>query len=118
MTEPVMDHVAVRMPVWPFAELPDADRQLGTRKKSTGTMIGVGRSLTEAMFKAISDFPRIEQDSRLAKQDQLSDDELVQLLIHPHAGRLFTLLAALRRAQGPSWRYRAVGQGQILRHER
>ncbi len=97
VTEPVMDHVAVRMPVWPFAELPDADRQLGTRKKSTGTMIGVGRSLTEAMFKAISDFPRIEQDSRLAKQDQLSDDELVQLLIHPHAGRLFTLLAALRR---------------------
>lgn len=97
VTEPVMDHIAVRMPIWPFAELPNANRELGTRKKSVGTVIGVGRSLPEAMFKVISDFQHLEQDARFPDPNELSDDELIHLLVRPEAGRLFALIVALRR---------------------
>ena len=97
LVEPTMDHIAARVPLWGFHELPEADRQLATEKKSVGTAFGVGRSPIEAVFKAIEATYRKSTDARLHEQEKLSDDELVVKLVHPEAGRLFTLIEAMRR---------------------
>lgn len=97
LVEPTMDHIAARVPLWGFHEIPEADRQLATEKKSVGTVFGVGRSPIEAVFKAIEATHRMPTDTRLHEQQKLSDDELVVKLVHPEAGRLFTLIEALRR---------------------
>lgn len=97
LVEPTMDHIAARVPLWGFHELPEADRQLATEKKSVGTVFGVGRSPIEAVFKAIEATHRQSTDTRLHEQEKLSDDELVVKLVHPEAGRLFTLIEAMRR---------------------
>ncbi len=97
LVEPTMDHIAARVPLWGFHELPEADRQLATEKKSVGTAFGVGRSPIEAVFKAIEATHSKSTDARLHEQEKLSDDELVVKLVHPEAGRLFTLIEAMRR---------------------
>lgn len=97
LVEPTMDHIAARVPLCGFHELPEADRQLATEKKSVGTAFGVGRSPIEAVFKAIEATYRKSTDARLHEQEKLSDDELVVKLVHPEAGRLFTLIEAMRR---------------------
>ncbi|MGM9891748.1 ATP-grasp domain-containing protein [Limosilactobacillus sp.] len=97
LVEPTMDHIAARVPVWGFNAIPEADRQLITEKKSVGTVFGVGRSPIEAMFKAIESRYQEPADFHLRAQEKLTDDELVMKLVHPEAGRLFTLIEAMRR---------------------
>lgn len=97
LIEPTMDHIAARVPVWGFDEIPEASRLLGTEKKSVGTVFGVGRSTIEALFKAIESRYREPADFHLAAQKKLSDDELIVKLVHPEAGRLFVLIEAMDR---------------------
>lgn len=97
LVEPTMDHIAARVPVWGFDEIPEASRLLGTEKKSVGTVFGVGRSTIEALFKAIESRYREPADFHLAAQKKLSDDELIVKLVHPEAGRLFVLIEAMDR---------------------
>ncbi|HJA27896.1 MAG TPA: ATP-grasp domain-containing protein [Candidatus Limosilactobacillus intestinigallinarum] len=97
LVEPTMDHIAARVPVWGFTEIPEASRLLGTEKKSVGTVFGVGRSTIEALFKAIESRYREPADFHLAAQQKLSDDELIVKLVHPEAGRLFVLIEAMNR---------------------
>lgn len=97
LIEPVMDHIAARVPVWGFTPEEAQKQLLGTEKKSVGTVFGIGRSPAEALFKAIESRYHEPTSFYLQDQGQLSDDELVDRLIHPHAGRLFSLLEAMRR---------------------
>lgn len=97
LIEPSMDHIAVRVPMWGFDELPKASPLLGTEKRSIGTVFGVGRSPIEAIFKAIESRYHEPIDYHLAAQKQLSEDELIAKLVYPEAGRLFTLIEAMRR---------------------
>lgn len=97
VTEPVMDRTAVRMPTFPFQDLDNGALILNTQKKSIGSTIGVGRSLIEAICRALND-SAIGQEAKLAQAvSDLSDDQLDQLLIHPRGNRIFTLLEAIRR---------------------
>lgn len=100
LVEPTMDHIAARVPVWGFTEIPEASRLLGTEKKSVGTVFGVGRSTIEALFKAIESRYREPADFHLAAQKKLTDDELIVKLVHPEAGRLFVLIEAMNRGYG------------------
>lgn len=99
VTEPVMDRIAVRVPVWPSGILHGKNRLLSTQKKSLGSVIGIGRSLEAALCKAIS-FDHGE-DLRLQQEQELSEDELIDGLIHPQIGRLYLLMEALRRGYSP-----------------
>jgi carbamoyl-phosphate synthase large subunit len=45
--------VAVKMPVFSFGKLEGVDPALGPEMKSTGEVMGVGRSFAEAMYKAL-----------------------------------------------------------------
>ncbi|MCR4706789.1 MAG: carbamoyl-phosphate synthase large subunit [Clostridiales bacterium] len=47
-------YVAVKVPVFSFQKLIDANSILGPEMKSTGEVLGVGRSMAEALFKGLS----------------------------------------------------------------
>ena len=50
---PHADYVAVKVPVFSFEKLHDVDVHLGPEMKSTGEVLGLGRTFNEALFKAL-----------------------------------------------------------------
>lgn len=46
-------YVAVKVPVFSFAKLTDVDTQLGPEMKSTGEVLGIGKSFKEALYKGL-----------------------------------------------------------------
>lgn len=47
-------YVAVKVPVFSFEKLTDANSYLGPEMKSTGEVLGIGKTLNEALFKGIA----------------------------------------------------------------
>ncbi|MBQ4459509.1 MAG: diaminopimelate epimerase, partial [Clostridia bacterium] len=47
-------YVAVKVPVFSFEKLMDANSYLGPEMKSTGEVLGVGKNLNEALFKGLT----------------------------------------------------------------
>ena len=47
-------YVAVKVPVFSFEKLTDANSILGPEMKSTGEVLGLGRTLTEALYKGLT----------------------------------------------------------------
>ena len=46
-------YVAVKVPIFSFEKLTDLDTHLGPEMKSTGEVLGIGKSLDEALFKGL-----------------------------------------------------------------
>ena len=46
-------YVAVKVPVFSFEKLTDVDTHLGPEMKSTGEVLGLGRSMAEALYKGL-----------------------------------------------------------------
>jgi carbamoyl-phosphate synthase large subunit len=51
--EPTLDYVVVKVPRFAFEKFPGADATLGTQMKSVGEAMGIGRTFTEALSKAL-----------------------------------------------------------------
>ncbi len=92
ITEPVLDRTAIRIPVFANAELGISNHNLNTEKQSVGGVIGLGRSLVEALLKAMS-----ELHPNFYALENLGDEILDQFLIHPSPNRLLPVLEAIRR---------------------
>jgi carbamoyl-phosphate synthase large subunit len=101
MLEPTMDHVVIRFPVFPFGELEaqgyQLDHRLNTIQKSVGATIGVGRSVEEALEKAIRAAHFNNRAFSPTVMNALNDGEIIEQLIHPRDNRILVLLEALRR---------------------
>ncbi|MDR3321293.1 MAG: carbamoyl-phosphate synthase large subunit [Synergistaceae bacterium] len=50
---PPVSYTAVKVPVFSFEKLHGVDAQLGPEMKSTGEVLGIGKTLEEAMFKGL-----------------------------------------------------------------
>ncbi len=48
-----MPYVAVKVPVFSFEKLSDVDTQLGPEMKSTGEVLGIGKTIEEALYKGL-----------------------------------------------------------------
>ena len=57
--EPSIDYVVVKIPRWTFEKFPGADPRLGTKMKSVGEVMAIGRTFTEALQKG---FRSLEHD--------------------------------------------------------
>lgn len=99
--EPVMDHIVVKLPVFPFGDLDASNitvnRQLNSVQKSVGSALGFGRTFVEAMEKAIRSAHFNNRSFSPKYMADVSDDELIQQLIHPQDNRVLLLIEALRR---------------------
>src|SRR5258705_1739092 len=49
--EPTLDYCVVKIPRWAFEKFRDADPQLGTRMKSVGEVMAIGRTFPDALLK-------------------------------------------------------------------
>ncbi|MGH2688893.1 MAG: carbamoyl-phosphate synthase large subunit, partial [Actinomycetota bacterium] len=98
--EPSIDYVVVKVPRWTFEKFPDADPVLGTRMKSVGEAMAIGRTFPEALQKALRSLETGRQglgaDGSTAALDALSPDVLRERLTEPREDRLFVLDRALR----------------------
>ncbi len=50
---PYSPYVAVKVPVFSFEKLNDVNSQLGPEMKSTGEVLGIGKTIEEALFKGL-----------------------------------------------------------------
>jgi carbamoyl-phosphate synthase large subunit len=51
--EPTLDYVVVKVPRFAFEKFPGAETALGTQMKSVGEAMGIGRTFTAALLKAL-----------------------------------------------------------------
>ncbi|AMV62123.1 carbamoyl-phosphate synthase large subunit [Pediococcus damnosus] len=98
LIEPTLDHIAVRFPTFSFASFANANQELNTRMKSTGSVIAFGRSTEEALLKAIRSVDSTTTSEQAAlDESRLNEGQLINVLVHPTAGEMFYLLEAIRR---------------------
>lgn len=99
MFEPALDYVVAKVPRWPFDKFARADRRLGTQMKATGEVMALGRTLEEALLKAVRSL-EIGVDSLSGPEvADLPDDVLEDRVIHARDDRLFALAESLRRGR-------------------
>ncbi|MCZ7359471.1 MAG: carbamoyl-phosphate synthase large subunit [Candidatus Methanoperedens sp.] len=94
--EPTIDYAVVKIPRWPFDKFVTADMHLTTAMKSTGEVMAIGRTIEEALEKAIRS---LEADMYFGFKEW-SNDEIKDILLHPTHERLFVIYQALRNGTG------------------
>ena len=90
--EPTIDYTVVKIPRWPFDKFVTADKHLTTAMKSTGEVMAIGRTIEEALQKAVRS---LEVDMHFGFREW-SNDEILDILRHPTHERLFVIYQALR----------------------
>ena len=99
--EPTLDYVVVKFPRWNFEKFSGATRTLGTAMKSVGEVMGIGRTFSEALLKAIASLEGGYEDAR-----KWTDQEIKERLAIATPDRMPALFEALRRG----WDATAVQQ--------
>ena len=99
--EPSLDYCVVKIPRWAFEKFRVTDRRLGTRMKSVGEVMAIGRTFPEALLKG---WRALETGGDLlpgpAAPEQL--DELRRSLGEAHPDRLRDLFRALAAGEAPA----------------
>ena len=92
--EPSIDYVVVKIPRWTFEKFAGADTTLGTKMKSVGEVMAIGRTFAEALQKG---FRSLEQDRRSLGEavPVQSEEQLEKALADPTESRLHWTMAAL-----------------------
>jgi len=99
--EPALDYCVVKIPRWPFDKFPQADRRLGTQMQATGEAMAIGRSVEEALQKAVRSLDAKLDGLQYAPAGQWSRDELRRRIVEPCDERLLALAEGLRRGMLP-----------------
>ena len=76
---PAPPYCAVKVPVFSFAKLNDADSILGPEMKSTGEVLGLGRTEAEALFKGLTsagyNVPNVREKKDAAALISVEDED-------------------------------------------
>ncbi len=109
--EPTLDYVVVKIPRWAFEKFPQADDTLGTRMKSVGEVMAIGRTFPEAYMKALMSLEIDDLEGLItgAAVPRSPDPAADATLARPTWKRPFQLLEALRRGRTPEELARATG---------
>ena len=96
--EPSLDYVVAKIPRWPFDKFESAERRLGTQMKATGEVMAMGRTLEEALLKAVRSLEIGVSHVLLDECAKANNDQLALKLIKAEDDRLFYLAEAIRRS--------------------
>ncbi|HKA24011.1 MAG TPA: carbamoyl-phosphate synthase large subunit [Candidatus Eisenbacteria bacterium] len=100
--EPALDYCVVKIPRWAFEKFPAADPVLGTRMKSVGEIMAIGRTFPEALLKGLRS---LELDGSAKGLGQAAGEEdlpaLREQLRLPTWQRIRQLWAALAVGEPP-----------------
>ncbi len=107
--EPSLDYCVVKIPRWAFEKFRATERRLGTRMKSVGEVMAIGRTFPEALLKGWRALETGIGDllPGAAAPDQL--EELQLTLREPHPDRLRDLFRALAAGEEPAALSRLTG---------
>ena len=101
LLEPTMDHIVIRFPIFSFGDFESngvkTEHRLNTVQKSVGATMGVGRSVEEALEKAIRAAHFNNRNFSPHVMNAIPDNEIIEQLIYPRDNRIFVLMEALRR---------------------
>ncbi len=92
--EPTLDYCVIKMPRWPFDKFRTADPHIATQMKSTGEVMAIGRSVEEALLKAVAS---LDIDLKWLQPLGLDEIRLIEELLSPTDKRLWAIADALRR---------------------
>ena len=87
--EPTIDYVVVKIPRWPFDKFKGINRKIGVQMKATGEVMAIGRTMEEALQKAIRSLDMGYEGFEYVKYTE--DD-----LINPTDERFFQIYSALK----------------------
>ena len=90
--EPTLDYVVCKIPRWNFEKFRGADRTLDTSMRAVGEVMGLGRTFSEALLKAISSL-----EGGYPSASEWDDQLLKERLAIPTPDRLAGLFEAFRR---------------------
>jgi carbamoyl-phosphate synthase large subunit len=99
--EPALDYVVVKIPRWPFDKFTGVDRRLGTQMKATGETMAIGRSVEEALLKALRSLDTRVDGLDYASAKTWTMDEVRARICEPTDERLFAIAEGLRRGVPP-----------------
>ncbi|CAM4163129.1 carbamoyl phosphate synthase large subunit [Streptococcus penaeicida] len=97
MFEPALDYVVAKIPRFPFDKFENGDRNLGTQMKATGEVMAIGRNIEESLLKACRSLEIGVCHNEMKELTLLSDDTLLEKIVHAQDDRLFYLSEAIRR---------------------
>jgi len=93
--EPTIDYVVTKIPRFAFEKFPGAEGRLSTHMQSVGEAMAIGRTFRESFAKAMRS-RELDSPAELPT----SDEELLEALEVPCAGRFDQVLEAFRRGLG------------------
>jgi carbamoyl-phosphate synthase large subunit len=98
--EPSLDYCVVKIPRWAFEKFRVTDRRLGTRMKSVGEVMAMGRTFPEALLKG---WRALETGGDVLPEPAADDEiEALQLALRePSPERLRDLFRMLAAGQAP-----------------
>ncbi|HLY24450.1 MAG TPA: carbamoyl-phosphate synthase (glutamine-hydrolyzing) large subunit [bacterium] len=99
--EPALDYAVVKIPRWPFDKFPYVDRRLGTQMQATGEVMAIGRSVEEALLKALRSLDQRVDGLDYPPAADWSREALRQRIADPCDERLFAIAEGLRRGMLP-----------------
>ncbi len=97
--EPTVDYVVAKLPRFPFDKFTAADNRLSTQMKATGEVMSIGRTLEEALLKAVRGLEIGANHLWLAKFDSMSFEELYRYVYECRDDRLFAIAELIRRGE-------------------
>jgi len=101
--EPTIDYCVVKIPRWAFEKFPRTDPTLGTRMKSVGEVMAIGRTFNEAFLKGMNSLEIADQaELRVGLGLPTDRAELLDLVKRPTWRRPFELFQALRLGATPT----------------
>ncbi|MGX7418736.1 carbamoyl-phosphate synthase large subunit [Carnobacterium gallinarum] len=95
--EPALDYVVAKIPRWPFDKFENGERKLGTQMKATGEVMSIGRTIEEALLKAVRSLEIGTLHVEIPEATAISDENLVEKIINVQDDRLFYLVEGIRR---------------------
>ena len=93
--EPTIDYVVAKIPRWPFDKFKGINRKIGVQMKSTGEVMSIGRTIEEALHKAIRS---LDNGRNGFEEVDFNTDDLK----NPNDERLFHLYSALKMGMSVS----------------
>ncbi len=91
--EPTLDYVVMKMPRFPFDKFSSASNKLSTQMKATGEVMSIGRTLEEALLKAVRSLEIGICHIHMPKfdKDKMSIDQLMEYIAEGTDDRLYAI---------------------------
>ncbi|NOT33540.1 MAG: carbamoyl-phosphate synthase large subunit [Candidatus Eisenbacteria bacterium] len=114
--EPTLDYCVVKIPRWAFEKFRGADPRLGTRMKSVGEVMAIGRNFPEALLKG---WRGLESGSGLLPGPAAAIElpGLIEAIREPYADRLRDLFRVLASGESPESVAAATGVDPWFLHQ-